>query len=68
MLKTSVEDPYAFCPDPDPDPTFQIIWVRIQIRTLAHINYVQTFPNLKFLIQKWPLNLFKEWKLTYMYF
>jgi hypothetical protein len=44
ILVGSIADPDDFCPDPD--TTFQIGYVRIQI--LAHKNIVQTFSNTKF--------------------
>jgi hypothetical protein len=45
LAAISVADPDKFCPDPD--PTFQIR-IHIQIRTLAQINFVRTFPTRNF--------------------
>jgi hypothetical protein len=45
LFTHSVADPDDFCPDPDSDPTFQIVKVRIRI--VAHIKFVQTFSNKK---------------------
>jgi hypothetical protein len=61
-ISSRVANSDDFCPDPDPDRTFQIGWVRI--RNLVHKNFVYTFSNMKCFAKKLHLFFICEIKVN----